>query len=236
MSNPYKTESKSFTIKEWNEDDRPREKLMAHGGSALSNSELLAILIGSGTKGFSAVDAARDMLKLHGNLNSLVKKSLNEIKQTKGIGDARAITLMAAFELGRRIESESISEKPKVTGPDTIYSLLAPKMRHLDVEVFKVLLLDTSNKILKEIDVAKGILNQVSVHPREIFKQAIIESAASIIAVHNHPSGNNTPSSADRDLTERLRDTGSIIGINLIDHIIIAGDTYYSFKGNNDVL
>ncbi len=236
MSEEYQLNKKSFTIKEWDEDDRPREKLMHYGPSSLSNSELLAILIGSGTKGFSAVDAARDMLKQHGNLNSLVKKSLNEIKKTKGIGDARAITLMAAFELGRRIEAEPLNSKPKVTGPELVYELFAPKMRHLDVEVFKVLLLDTGNKILKEIDVAKGILNQVSVHPREIFKQAIIESAASIIAVHNHPSGNNTPSGADRELTERLRDTGTIIGISLIDHIIIAGDSYYSFKGNNDVL
>lgn len=236
MSNDYKSDVKSYSIKEWLEDDRPREKLMMHGGSSLTNSELLAILIGSGTKGFSAVDAARDMLRQHGDLNSLVKKSLSEIKKTKGIGDAKAVTLMAAFELGKRIEAEPFKLNPKVTGPNFIYDFYAPKMKRLDVEVFKVLLLDTSNRIVKEVEVARGILNQVTVHPREIFKTAIIESAAGIIALHNHPSGNTKPSGADRDLTERLHETGTIIGIPLIDHIIIAGDAFYSFKSENDVL
>ncbi len=236
MGEEYKIQKKNFTIKELQEEDRPREKLMKYGKSALTDSELLAILIGSGTVGFSAIDAAQEMIGRYGGLNKLARRSLGEIKQTKGIGDAKAITLMAAFEMGKRIESKPIDKKEKITSPEIIYKIFGPKMRDYDVEIFKVLLLDNANQIIKDIDVAKGTINQVTVHPREIFRSAITESAASIIAIHNHPSGNLTPSIQDRNLTKRILDTGVIIGIPLIDHIIIAGDEFYSFKGNSDVI
>jgi DNA repair protein RadC len=130
---------------------------------------------------------------------------LGEIKQTRGIGTVKAITLLAAFELGRRIESAPIDKRLAIESPDQIYEIFGPKMRNLEVEVFKVLLLSTSNKIIREIDIAKGILNQVLVHPREIFKPAITENAASIIVMHNHPSGKNEPSKEDINLTNTLQ-------------------------------
>jgi DNA repair protein RadC len=205
MSENYNAENRYFSIKEWQEDDRPREKLVRFGSASLSESELLAILIGSGASGFSALDAAKDMLKKHGGLNKLTGKTLGEIKQTRGIGTVKAITLLAAFELGRRIESAPIDKRLAIKSPDQIYEIFGPKMRNLEVEVFKVLLLSTSNKIIREIDIAKGILNQVLVHPREIFKPAITENAASIIVMHNHPSGKNEPSKEDINLTNTLQ-------------------------------
>jgi len=226
----YKYEKPVFkSIKEWREDDRPREKLKLNGAYTLSDAELLAILIRTGTKGYSAIDVARQLLENHENITNLASCDLSEFRKIKGLGETKAITLAATFEIGKRIEAGTAKELNKISQPEDIAKIFIPKYRGARTEIFKVLMLNTANKIFREVNVTEGILNASIVHPREVFRLAITESAASIILMHNHPSGNPEPSEDDRRITKQLVEASKIIEIKVLDHIIIAGDTFTSF-------
>lgn len=217
------------TIKEWREDEKPREKLIAKGTCSLSDAELLTIIISEGTKNLTAFDIAIELLERHKNLNRIAKCDISELKQVKGIGDAKAVTLTAAFELAKRLEIEPFPLLNSNFTPESIANHYIPKFKLLEKEVFVVLLLNSSNKIFREVTVTQGILNASLVHPREVFRLAITENAASIIILHNHPSGNANPSSSDIEITKQLIKAGEYIDIKVLDHIIIAGVNYCSF-------
>ena len=215
-------------IKEWPEQERPREKMLSHGPRFLSDAELLAILIGSGTRNATALDIAKKMLVDHGGLLGIADKNVKEITRLKGIGSARGARLLAAFEIGRRIETAG-HDKQKFHCAQDVVQYYSPKMRHLKYEVFKAMLLDNGNKLIKDVEITKGTLNASLVHPREVFKEAIDHLAAGVIVVHNHPSGNITPSKEDITVSDQLKKAGEIVGIPVIDHLIVGGDQYYSF-------
>ncbi|HDY9458554.1 TPA: DNA repair protein RadC [Staphylococcus argenteus] len=215
-------------IKEMVTSEMPRERLLSHGAKSLSNTELLAILINTGRKGFSSIDISNELLKANSNLNELKKASVNDLIQVKGIGLQKAITLKAAFELGERMGRRSESNRVKITQPSDVADLMMASMKDLSQEHFMILLLNSKNIVIKEACVFKGTLNSSIVHPREIFSIAIRENANAIIAVHNHPSGDVTPSQEDIMTTLRLKECGLILGIDLLDHIIIIGDNRFT--------
>ncbi|RRT89351.1 hypothetical protein DPF86_05745 [Staphylococcus argenteus] len=206
----------------------PRERLLSHGAKSLSNTELLAILINTGRKGFSSIDISNELLKANSNLNELKKASVNDLIQVKGIGLQKAITLKAAFELSERMGRRSESNRVKITQPSDVADLMMASMKDLSQEHFMILLLNSKNIVIKEACVFKGTLNSSIVHPREIFSIAIRENANAIIAVHNHPSGDVTPSQEDIMTTLRLKECGLILGIDLLDHIIIGDNRFTS--------
>jgi DNA repair protein RadC len=218
-------------IKDWPEPERPREKLLKMGPGFLTDAELIALLIGSGTNGITAIDVAKKLLVDNHQLTGLSKCNYREIVRLKGIGRARAAVLMAAFEIGRRIESQVHEEKKKVSAPDDIVRFLQPAFRALKQEVFKVILLDSGNRIIRDIDITRGTLNASLVHPREVFKTAVDHLAAGVILVHNHPSGETQPSVQDKEITRQLVEAGQIMGIPVLDHLIITQNGYYSFAG-----
>jgi len=222
-------------IKDWPEDERPREKLLKHGSSTLSDAELIAILLRGGTETVTALDLAKSLLVRFKDLHELSGRSVGECMQLKGIGEAKAITLKAAFELGRRIASGKHDEKIKVISPETIAQRYIPILETVKQEEFRVIHLDSANQIVADHVITRGSLNASIVHPREVFKRAITDSAAGVIVVHNHPSGNPVPSSEDRVITATLVNAGSIIGIEVVDHIIIAGKKYYSFAEHDEL-
>lgn len=224
-----KEEYKFRAIRDWRDDEKPREKLEKHGADKLTDAELLAILIRTGTKGVSAVDVARNLLDKYDNLNDLAELSVSLLNKVKGLGKAKAITIAAAFELGKRIETVDFNNFVKATSPQDIAGYFIPKLRNKKVELFYVVLINTAGRIIKEVLVSEGVLNASLVHPREVFKTAIIESAASIVLVHNHPSGNPNPSKEDINRTKELTKAGDLLKIQVHDHIIIAGNQYTSF-------
>lgn len=209
--------------------DRPRERLMQLGVTALSTRELLTLLISSGTSKHSADDIAHDILQRFTSLADLASRDVVELMSIHGMGQAKATTLCAAFELARRIQSEPFSERTTVSTPAVLAQLLIPRMRHLRTESFRVVLLNSANQVIREVCVSDGSLNAVLIHPREVFRLAIAESAASIIVAHNHPSGNTEPSPEDIAITKQLVEAGRIVDIRVLDHLIIAGNTYTSF-------
>ncbi|WP_185741535.1 RadC family protein [Staphylococcus argenteus] len=215
-------------IKEMVTSEMPRERLLSHGAKSLSNTELLAILINTGRKGFSSIDISNELLKANSNLNELKKASVNDLIQVKGIGLQKAITLKAAFELSERMGRRSESNRVKITQPSDVADLMMASMKDLSQEHFMILLLNSKNIVIKEACVFKGTLNSSIVHPREIFSIAIRENANAIIAVHNHPSGDVTPSQEDIMTTLRLKECGLILGIDLLDHIIIGDNRFTS--------
>ncbi len=218
----------SRSIREWREDDRPREKLLKNGPGALSDSELLAILIRSGTHGRSALEVARNLLEKYDSIASLAKRDVSEICSVKGLGPVKAVEMAAAFEISRRVAARPAQKLP-FSSPETVAECYIPMLRHELTEKFLVLLLNSANLLIKDVLISKGSINQSIVHPREVFRKAIIESAVSIILLHNHPSGDPTPSAQDKQLTKRLVQAGELIGIKVVDHVIIAGETYSSF-------
>ncbi len=225
----YKKDTSAHkTIKEWSEDDRPREKLAKFGASVLSDAELLAIIINTGTARQSAVDLARTLIHQYSDLPELAKKNHKELSKIRGIGETKALKLLAAFEIGRRIQSKAAAQKTKITGPDEMAELYLPLTRDWKTEKFMLVLLDSANQIIRDIVLTEGILNASLVHPREVFKTAIDERAASIILIHNHPSGNPAPSSDDMKITEQLKQAGQIMGIPVKDHLILAGHQFTS--------
>ena len=216
-------------ITEWPLDERPREKLMARGARALSDAELLAILIRAGTGKITAVDLAQTVLKDFKSLKNLSSRAVQELRAYKGLGDAKAIGLVAAFELGRRAAGSETSNDP-IQSPQHVVQKFQPDLRNLGYEVFKVILLNSANHFLRDVEISRGILNSSLVHPREVFRPAIMEPAASIILLHNHPSGNAEPSAEDIQITRQLVEAGKIMGIPVHDHIIIASNSYTSFS------
>lgn len=216
-------------IKDWPEDERPREKLLKHGSRSLSDAELLALLIGSGTGGATAVDVAKALLTKQGGLGVLGSRNVLEFSRMKGIGPARGAKLVAAFEIGRRAASGGSTKGARIQSPEDIVRLFGPVFRDLKSEMFKVILLDSANRILGDDLVTQGILNASLVHPREVFKCAVDRVAAGIVVMHNHPSGEPAPSSEDRAITAKLVGAGQVLGIPVLDHVILAGEGYFSF-------
>ncbi len=221
---PYHTR-----IKDWPEDERPREKLLKRGPAALSDAELLAILIRTGVGKHTALDLARKILSDERSLRAISGRTPAELMRLKGIGEAKAVELLAAFELGRRVESAGEGDKVIIRSPEDVARLMTPKLRDRTNELFYVLLLDSMNGLKHMIELTSGTLNASLVHPREVFKTAIDHLAASVIVVHNHPSGNREPSREDIEITRQLKEAGSIVGIPIHDHVIVAGDGYTSF-------
>lgn len=215
-------------ITEWPKEERPREKLVARGPQALTDAELLGILIRTGTGKVTAVDLGHAILKEYRSLKNLTSRSMQEFRQFKGLGDAKAITLVAAFELGRRA-SQKERDSVQIRSPEDAVQQCQAQLRDLKHEVFLVLLLDSANHLLREVKISEGILNSSLVHPREVFKPAINEPAASIILIHNHPSGNTEPSSEDIQITRQMVEAGKIIGIPVHDHIIVTSHSFTSF-------
>lgn len=216
------------TIKDWPEGDRPREKLLQRGADALTEAELLAIFIRTGIRGSTAVDIAKRILGEKESLRSVGNMSPAEFKK-HGLGPARSAAILAAFELAKRIPLKDGNAKPVLRTPDEVFQRYGQKFRDLKHEEFWALLLNSANRIIAEKKVTSGTLNSSLVHPRECFQWAIAESAASVIFIHNHPSGNPEPSSEDVAVTKQLVESGKILGIPVNDHIIIAGNSFTSF-------
>ncbi len=219
-----------LSINQWAEEDRPREKMLLHGVTALSNAELLAILIGSGNAEESAVELMRKILKdYHDNLNELGKCDVDELCHYKGIGQAKAISILAASELGKRRREESGIEREVVRCSRDIYQYFYPMMCDLPVEECWLLLLNHSMKVLDRIKISGGGLTETSVDIRCVLREALLKRATAIALCHNHPSGNVTPSSGDIRLTERLKKSGDVMNITLVDHVVLTDGSYYSF-------
>jgi DNA repair protein RadC len=223
--------NKFVPINKRDEKERPREKLIEFGARTLTDAELIAILINNGTRSKSAVDLAKELLSKYDNkIFELTKCELDSFKELDGIGDAKATILAAAFELAVRIKIENLNINDRVTSPDKIGNYFIQRLASESVEKFYAVYLSTANKIIKEKLITSGILNASLIHPREVFKTAISISANSIILVHNHPSGNNTPSKEDVRITNQLVEAGKLMDIRILDHLIIAGNTFYSFR------
>ena len=220
-----------MSINDWKMDDRPREKMSVSGAASLSDSELLAILINSGTRDKSAVDVAREILASVGNsLNALTGTSKDRLCAIQGIGEAKASRLLAAFELAVRIQSEPSGPRMRITASSTVSRIFSPLLRNLQHEECWVLFLNKANKIIAKEKVSTGGVSGAVLDPRIIIRKAVDKLASAIILVHNHPSGNPTPSELDRRQTRVLRDAAALLDIALLDHVIIAGDRYYSFS------
>lgn len=218
------------SIKSWAEDDRPREKMLLKGKSALSDAELIAILIGSGTASRSALDVAQELLKNNeNNLHLIGKMNINELKKIKGIGPAKAITICAAVELGKRRQSLHSKERSKVTSSQAAFKLLYGDLQDLLHEEFYVLYLNRANYVLQKKQISIGGITGTIADGKIIFKTALELNASGIILAHNHPSGRVNPSEQDRRLTRQLKEFGKLIDINILDHLIIADKGYYSF-------
>lgn len=215
-------------IKDWPAGERPREKLLRHGPSALTDAELLALIIRSGTGRATAIDIAKKICRDHGSLPSIAKMTAPELMRLRGIGEAKAVELVAAFEIGRRVEGAPAEERTVIRSPEDVARIMGPLLRDLPAEQFHVLVLDARNGLKHMQEVTSGTLNASLAHPREVFKVAIDRGGAAVIVVHNHPSGNLEPSREDLEITRRLVDAGNVIDIRLHDHIIIAGNGYTS--------
>lgn len=222
--------SNNLPISDWSEDDRPREKLMLKGIDALSDAELLAILIGSGSRNESAVELSKRILASVDSLNSLAKLSLSQLMKFKGIGEAKAITIVAALELGRRRRSEdTLQFKNKVTSSRVVFEIMQPIIGELAHEEFWVLFLNNSNKIISKIQLSKGGITGTVVDTRLVFHHAFETKATGLILCHNHPSGSLTPSDADKQITNKIKKGGEFLDVKVLDHIIITETKYYSF-------
>jgi DNA repair protein RadC len=222
------------TINELPPPERPREKLLARGVSALSDAELIAIVLRTGTRGANVVVLAERLLQRFGSFAGLARTPVLELAKVKGIGLAKAIQLAASFAVGARLAAERIGNEP-IDNPQTVYDLLGPEMRLLDRESLRAVLLDAKQRLTTIQEISRGTLNESLAHPREIFKAAITHSAFSFILVHNHPSGDPSPSEADARLTRRVAEASRILQITLHDHVIIGtpqngGNGYFSFK------
>lgn len=218
-------------IKHWPEDERPREKLLKQGAEALTEAELLALVIRTGNPSTrqSAVDIGRLMLQEFGSLRNLAGATAAEICRVKGTGPAKASAIKASLEIAARINTDRLANGERFTSPEQVYQHYHYALRDRRKEYFLALLLDGKNRILKEVRISEGSLNQSIVHPREVFSPAVRESAAAIILVHNHPSGDPAPSREDREITRRLKDAGELMGVKVLDHIIIGDGSFVSF-------
>ncbi|HEY4282262.1 MAG TPA: DNA repair protein RadC [Chthoniobacterales bacterium] len=223
-----------LTIREMPADERPREKLLAHGVNALSDAELIGILLRTGRVGANVVDVARELIQKYGSLRELSRCSVHELSQISGIKKDKAAHVAAAFGLGERLAREILG-KEKLDSPDLVYRLLAPEMRQLRKESLRVVLLDTRYRLMRVEQVSQGSVNESIAHPRDIFHPAVAAEAYAVIVVHNHPSGDASPSQTDHSLTRRLAEAAELLQIKLLDHIIIGAPAegspgYFSFK------
>jgi DNA repair protein RadC len=219
-----------INIKNWAAEDRPREKLLLKGKSALSDAELIAILLGTGTTTLSAVDLAKNILQSAGNnLHELARLSIKDLTKIKGIGEAKAITIIAALELGRRRKELEQEEKPKIGSSRDAYEILKSELLDIPHEEFWILLLNRANRVIKKSQISQGGVAGTVADPKIIFKIALEELASGVILAHNHPSGNLNASQADIDLTKKLKEAGKLLEIQVLDHIIVAGQNYLSF-------
>lgn len=210
--------------------DRPRERLWLHGAAALTGQELLAVLLGTGCAGRDALAIAAALLaKADGSLRKLAARPPAEVALQAGIGRAKAARLAAALELGRRVGVEADPPPDRIRGPADVHRLCAPRLRDLPVEEFHVLALGSQSQVLADLCITRGILNSSLVHPREVFRAAIAEAAAGIIVVHNHPSGDPTPSADDRAVTRQLVEAGRLLDLPVYDHVVVGGERYISF-------
>lgn len=226
----------SLKIKEWALEDRPREKLLYKGISSLSDAELLAILIGSGNNEQSAVDLAREVLGIaSNNLNKLGKLGVHDLVKLRGIGSAKAINILAALELGRRRKASDIIEAQKIRSSNDVYTIFNPLMADLQHEEFWILYLNRSNKILSRHKLSQGGISGTITDVRLIIKKALELLASSVIICHNHPSGNLDPSDADTRITNKIKDAASYFDINLLDHVIVTDNGYYSYADNGSI-
>lgn len=217
-------------IRELPPEQRPRERMLKEGAASLSDIDLLAIMLRTGTAKASAMELAAAVLSRFQDLRRLSQATIEELSEIKGIGPVKAVQIKAALELGRRLASLPAEERPVIRCPEDVCSLLMEDLRNLDREYFLALLLNTKNQVLAKETISIGTLNASMVHPRELFKVAIRRSAAAVILVHNHPSGDPTPSREDIALTKRLVEAGEIIGIDVLDHIVIGDNRFTSLK------
>jgi DNA repair protein RadC len=215
-------------IERWPEGDRPRERLYWHGPRALADAELLALQLGSGTRGRSAIDVAREMLATYGSLTEVAAREVTELAGQPGVGPVKAARLAAAFELTRRLRGRRPGQRIALSTPAAVHAAYGPLMEDLKHEVFRVALLDAQNGLLRDRIVSEGTLSASLVHPREVFKPAIVESAASVILVHNHPSGDPTPSREDIRLTRQLVECAKLLDLRVHDHVVIGHGAYVS--------
>ena len=223
-------EKSNFPITNWAEDDKPREKLMLKGKQALSDAELIAILIGSGSRNESAVELSKRILaSVEGNLNALGKLSLQQLMTFKGIGEAKAISIMAAMELGRRRRGEEAVELKKITSSKSIFELMQPIIGELSHEEFWIIYLNNSNKVISKSQLSKGGITGTVVDTRLVFKSAIENGAVAVILVHNHPSGTLVASEADKQITRKIKLAGESLDIKVLDHLIVTETNYFSF-------
>lgn len=221
---------KNLRIKDWALEDRPREKLLNKGISSLSDAELIAILIGSGSKNETAVELAKKILStVQNNLNELGKLGVEDLKKAKGIGSAKAITIIAALELGRRRKLADIQEKKKITGSKDVFDYFQPLLGDLPYEEFWILLLNRSNRIIEKHKISQGGISGTIIDVRVILKNAIEKLASSLILCHNHPSGNLQPSESDMKITSKMKEAAKIMDIQVLDHLIVTDSSYFSF-------
>jgi DNA repair protein RadC len=223
----------SLKITDWAVEDRPREKLIQKGTSSLSDAELLAILINSGTKDKSAVDLGRELLGFaNNNLNTLGKLTISDLKRLHGIGPARAVTIAAALELGRRRKLAEVQDVPQIKSSKDVADIFQPLLSDLLHEEFWILFLNRSNKVINKMKLSQGGISGTVTDVRMVMKNAIEYLASGIIVCHNHPSGNLNPSESDSKITQKIKDAGNLMDIQLLDHLIISDKDYYSFADN----
>jgi DNA repair protein RadC len=223
----------SLKITDWAVEDRPREKLIQKGSSSLSDAELLAILINSGTKDRSAVDLGRELLGIvNNNLNSLGKLTIADIKKIRGIGTARAVTIAASLELGRRRKMAEVQVVPQIRSSKDVADIFQPLLSDLVHEEFWILFLNRSNKVINRMKLSQGGISGTVTDVRIVMKKAIEYLASGIIVCHNHPSGNLNPSESDSKITQKIKEAGNLMDIQLLDHLIISDKDYYSFADN----
>jgi DNA repair protein RadC len=227
---PIKVSPRMLTIREWPESERPREKLLERGAQALSEAELLGLLLGSGIPGHSAVDVARSLLAEFGSLRELLNADRARWEAKRGIGPARYARLMAAIELARRYLQEPLRSGSALAGPDATRRFLLAQLRDRPYEVFCCLFLDNRHRLLAFEEIFRGTIDGASVHPREIVRQTLLHNAASVIAAHNHPSGAVEPSPADEGVTRRLRQALALVDVRLLDHVIVGDGQCFSFS------
>lgn len=224
----------NYTIKDLPLSERPREKLHKYGVNSLSNAELIAVIIRTGNREDTAIELGQRLISIDNTgIGFLADASFEELTKVKGIGECKASQIIAAVELGKRISAQRGEEKVKIASPIDIVNILMEDMRYLKKEHFKVAILDTKNQIITIENISVGNLNSSIVHPREVFNAAIRRSGNSIILIHNHPSGDPTPSKEDINITNRLIESGNILGIKVLDHIVIGDNKYISFKERN---
>ena len=228
--------NEKLTIANWSADDQPREKLRDKGAQALSNAELIAILIGSGYPGVTAVELMQQILSdCNNNLNTLGKMSISDLMRYKGVGEAKAITIIAACELGKRRQMESPEERPDLGTATLIYNHMHPVFQDLDVEEFWVLLMNQNFRLIKKMRIARGGISEVSVDVRIIIREAVLANATILAVCHNHPSGSLAPSRMDNDLTYSIQNACRLMRIRFLDHVIVTDGAYYSYHEEGKV-